>query len=103
MSESLSEEELAELIRHGRINTSRSMAKRRQPKPSTTINIKPKAQVSVPHARKDSSPKIEVTEQSVKEPDSEWLKSQKEKAERNISAPRQDKQRRDEMQEASKF
>jgi hypothetical protein len=98
MSDSLSEEELAELVRHGRINTSRSEAKRRQIKKSSKKQTLPRVQRG-----RDAQPKIEVPGSSRKESDPDWLEAQKEKTERNIAAPRQDKQRRDEMQEASRF
>ena len=103
MSESLSQEELAELIRHGRLSTSRSSAKRRQAKASSSIDNKPKTpHVNITPAR-ESPAKVEPSKLSEKEPDPEWLKAEKEKAERNIAAERQDKRRRDEMQEASRF
>lgn len=111
MSESLSEDELADLIHNGRINTPRSAAKRREAKTSISSmkkdNNKPKdkTQSGVPRPM-DSSPQ-EVSElpipSSEKELDPEWLRVEKEKAERNIVTQTQDKRRREEMQEASKF
>jgi len=100
MSESLSEDELADLIRHGRISTSRSAAKRRQTK--LRVNTNNKAKASVPRAR-DSPREVELSKSSAKEPDPEWLIAEKEKAERNIAAHPQDRRQRDEMQEASRF
>jgi hypothetical protein len=102
MSESLSEDELADLIRHGRINTSRSAAKRRQAKLRDSTHIKERKETSVPRAR-DSPREVELPKSSEKEPDPEWLIAEKEKVERNIAAYRQNKQKRDEMQEASRF
>jgi hypothetical protein len=102
MSESLSEDEVAELIRHGRINTSRSAAKRRQAKLRDSTSSNAKTEASVPRAR-DSPGEVELPQSSRKEPDPEWLMVEKEKAERNIVAYRQNKQHRDEMQEASRF
>ena len=100
MNESLSEDELAELIRHGRINNSRSASKRNQTSKTGSPNIK--SQSSAP--RPGNSPReAELPKASENEPDPEWLRAEKEKAERNIAAQRQDKQRRDEMQDASKF
>ena len=100
MSESLSEEELAELIRSGRINTSRSNSKRRQTK--TSISKPNRTQTSVKYTV-HSPREVEISKSKGKEPDPEWLKTEKEKAERNIIAQRQDKQRQEEMQEASRF
>ena len=102
MSESLSEDELADLIRHGRINTSRSAAKRRQAKLRVSAKNKAKTEASLPRVR-DSPREVELPKSSEKEPDPEWLTAEKEKAERNIAAYRQNKQHRDEMQEASRF
>ncbi len=102
MSESLSKDELADLIRHGRISTSRSAAKRRQAKLRVSANNKAKTEASVPRAR-DSPLEVELPKSSEKEPDPEWLIAEKEKVERNIAAHRQDKRQRDEMQEASRF
>lgn len=103
MSESLSEDQLAEIIRSGRINTPKSAAaKRRQTKMSGTVNNKPiKAQTSGP--RSSDSPRESNLTTSSKELDPEWLKAEKEKVERNIAAKRQDKRIREEMQEASRF
>jgi hypothetical protein len=102
MSESLSADEVAELIRHGRINTSRSAAKRRRAKLRDRTNSNSKTEASVPRPR-GSLPEVELPKSSKKEPDPEWLMAEKEKAERNIAAYRQNKQHRDEMQEASRF
>lgn len=100
MSESLSEEQLAELIRSGRINTSKSAAKKRQTKKSKSDQTETHEK-SVPKVR-DSPRQVEQT--TPKEPDPEWLRAEKEKAERNIAAQRQqDKRRRDELLEASRF
>jgi hypothetical protein len=95
MSDSLSEEELVELIRHGRISTSRSAARQK-------TNRKSSNQAPAPIQKQERivSPVVEVPG---KEPDPEWLKAEKEKAQRNIAASRRDRQRRDEMQEASRF
>jgi len=98
MSESLSEEQLAELVRSGRVNTSRSSAKRRQTKTSGSRSTK--AQTSAQRAI-DSPREVELT--TSKELDAEWLRVEKEKAERNMAAERQDKRRREEMREASRF
>ncbi|MHB2035956.1 MAG: hypothetical protein ACYCPW_04335 [Nitrososphaerales archaeon] len=101
MSESLSEEQLAELMRSGRVNTSRSSAKRFQTKTSSSINLKStRAQTSAPRAI-DSPREVELT--TSKEVDAEWLRAEKEKAERNIATERKDKRRREEMREASRF
>lgn len=103
MSESLSEDELAELIRSGRINTSRLATKRHQPKTSVSNrNNSNKTQESTTRKR-DSPPKVEFPKSSGKEPDPEWLRTEKEKVERNIAALRQDKRRQEEMREASMF
>jgi hypothetical protein len=101
MSDSLSEDELAELIRHGRINTSRAAAKRRSPRASSRDN-NAQSQPGAQRAR-ESPQRADTPILSENEPDPDWLKAQKEKAERNIAAPREDKRRRDEMREASKF
>lgn len=102
MSESLSEDQLAELIHGGRINTSRSAVKKHQAKKIGSINnMTTKTQTSVPRPR-DSTQKVDPTA-STKELDQEWLKAEKEKAERNIVAQRQDKRRREEMRESSMF
>jgi hypothetical protein len=54
--------------------------------------------------RKRNSPaEVELPKSTGKEPDPEWLRTEKEKAERNIVALRQDKRRREEMREASRF
>ena len=111
MSESLSEDELADLIRNGRINTPRSTAKRRETKPSGVgvkkDDNKPRNETgtSVPRTNNSSSQKVDKLPKpsSGEEPDPEWLRAEKEKAERNIAAPSQDRRRREEMQEASKF
>lgn len=100
MSESLSEEQLAELMRSGRVNTSRSSAKRRQTKTSGSSIKSTKAQTSVPRVT-DSPRKVELN--ASKELDAEWLRTEKEKAERNMATERQDKRRREEMREASRF
>ena len=102
MSESLSEDRLAELMRSGRVNTSRSSAKRRQTKTrGSSINLKStKAQTSAPREM-DSPREVKLT--TSKELDMEWLRVEKEKAERNMAAERQDKRRREEKREASKF
>jgi hypothetical protein len=102
MSESLSEDEVAELIRYGRINTSRSAAKRRQAKLRGSTNSNAKTEASAPRAR-DSPGEVDLSTSSKKELDPEWLMAEKAKAERNIAAHRQNKQHRDEMQEASRF
>ena len=98
MSDTLSEEELSELVHHGRINTSRSEAKRRQIKKSSRKQTLPQVQRG-----REAPPRVGVPASSKKEPDPDWLEAQKMKVERNIATPRQDKQRRDEMQEASRF
>ena len=98
MSESLTEDEVADLIRHGRISTSRSEAKRRQAKSRGSTNSKAKSEASVPRVKK-----VELPKSQGKEPDPEWLIAEKEKAERNIAAHRQSRRQRDEMQEASRF
>jgi hypothetical protein len=108
MSEPLSEDELAELIRSGRINTTRSEAKRRFAKKNSRINnaSSGKAQRSASRAR-DLPQNAKLLAESIsakhEEPDPEWLKIEKEKSERNIAAQRLDKRRLEEMQEASKF
>jgi hypothetical protein len=94
MSDSLSEEELADLIRHGRINTSRSAARRNVKKNSDQRRTTPQKQ------ERAVSSTAGVSE---KEPDPIWLREEKEKVERNVAASKQDKQRKDEMREASKF
>lgn len=102
MSEPLSEDQLAELIRSGRISTSKSASKRGQTKRSNTINHKPtKTQTSASRVT-DSPTGVDLTT-TPKEVDQVWLKAEKEKAERNISAQRQDKRRIEEMREASRF
>ena len=101
MSESLCEDELADLISHGRISTSRSAAKRRQAKLRVSTN-NARTEASVPHVR-DSPREAELPKSSEKEPDPEWLIAEKEKAERNVAAHRQDRRQRDELQEDSKF
>lgn len=111
MSESLSEDELADLIRNGRINTPRSAAKRRETKPTGDSvkkdNNEPRNEkrASVPGTSDRSSQKVGKSPKtsSGDEINPEWLRAEKEKAERNIAAPSQDKRRREEMQEASKF
>lgn len=97
MSESLSEEELQELIRHGRISTSKSAAKRRRV--TRRDESRPIAQRPKLSAEKNT----ETSTVNKKETDSEWLRTQKEKSERNIATSLSDKQRREEMREASKF
>jgi len=84
----LTQEELEELIRHGRINASKAMT--RQKKTNEAARVR----------KADNRPKP-VT--NPKAPDPEWLIAQKEKAERNIATPRYDKRRKADMQEASKF
>jgi hypothetical protein len=81
-------EELAEIIRHGRINAKKS-SRRRTPRKESQPSMIMKR------------PSKEETRQ--KEPDSEWLKIQMEKTERNISAPLHDKRRKSDMEEASRF
>jgi len=66
------------------------------------VLIKQKTEASVPSAR-DSPREVELPKSLEKEPDPEWLIAEKEKAERNIAAHRQDRRQRDEMQEASEF
>ena len=91
MSDSFSElspEELQELIRHGRITTSRAKNRRKEQKKVPAV------------APRKETPRP-VT--NSKEPTSEWLKLQAERAEKNIAAPRDDAQKKAERQEASKF
>ncbi len=109
MSEDLSEDELAELLRSGRINTPKSSAKRRQTKKRVAgiDNNKPsRAKTSVSMTR-DAPREAELSEKTSaneeEEPDPEWLRVEKEKAQRNIASKRQDNLRREEMQEASRF
>ncbi len=101
MSEPLSEEQLAELIRSGRISTSRSVAKRRQTKRNDSINMPTRTQTSAP--RVADLPQVANLTTTAKEVDPVWLEAEKEKAERNISAQRQDKRRIEELREASRF
>jgi len=101
MSESLSEDELAQLIRHGRINSSKSAKKRRPTKPSIS-EISPPSQPARIH-EKEPAQESGFPKSAAKEPDPEWLRAQKEKAKRNIAAVRQDRQKQDEMREASRF
>jgi hypothetical protein len=91
MSDSFSElspEELQELIRHGRITTSRAKSRQKEQKRAPTI------------APRKDPPKPIIKS---KEPDSDWLKLQAEKAEKNIATSTQDAQRKAERREASKF
>lgn len=67
------------------------------------INNKPNAQSDMPARRVESPSEAEPPKPSGREPDPKWLKAEKEKAERNIAAVRQERQRRDEMKEASRF
>jgi hypothetical protein len=103
MSESLSEDELAELIRSGRINTARSEAARRRVRTGGRINSG--SVRSQTNASSDSPRKVELPKSSLvkEEPDPEWLRTEKEKAERNIAAKRLDKRHLEEMQDASRF
>ena len=101
MSESLSEDELAVLIRSGRINTSKSSAKKRNIKTSASRKSKPISRTSSSVVREVPREEIPVT--SDKELDPEWLMAEKERAERNIASEHQDKRRTEEMREASKF
>lgn len=101
MSEPLSEDQLVELIRSGRISTSRSVLKKRQTRTIDITSFKPtKRQTSEPRTTDSLS---EVTTTSQKELDPEWLKTEREKAERNISAPRRDKRQQEEMRDASRY
>jgi hypothetical protein len=91
MSDSFSEltpEELQELILHGRINTSRSKARKKEQKREPIVRI----------PRDPPKPVIKAKEQ-----DADWVKLQAEKAKKNIAAPKDDVQRNAERQEASKF
>ena len=101
MSESLSEDELAELIRSGRINTSKSSAKKRNIKTNDSRKSKPVSRTSSSAVRE--VPRDEILATSDKALDPEWLKAEKERAERNIASEHQDKRRSEEMREASKF
>lgn len=101
MSESLSDDELAELIRGGRINTSRSAAKKRNMKTAKASKNEPEHQMS--STRVNDPPRKVLLATSDKELDSEWLRTEKERVERNIAAEHQDKRRSEEMREASKF
>ena len=103
MSESLSEDELAELIHSGRINTSRLAAKRHQTKTSVSIRNRSNKTQESATIKRDSPLEGELPKSSGKEPDPEWLRTEKEKADRNIAALRQDKRRQEEMREASRF
>lgn len=101
MSETLSEEELAQLIRHGRINSSKKRAiKRNQTRSDFSEKKGTPAQ---PRNQETRPPENVQSKQARIEPDPEWLKAQKEKAERNIATARRDKQNQDEMREASRF
>jgi hypothetical protein len=91
MSDSLSEltpEELNELLLHGRINANPSKKRRQNVKVERTVR------------KQKEVPKAGI---KPKELDSEWLRIQAEKAEKNIAAPSHDMRRKDERQEASKF
>lgn len=101
MSESLSDDELAKLVRSGRINTSKASAKKRNVKTSNTSKNETKQQVSLPRVR--DPPREVAPASSDEELDPEWLRTEKERAERNIAAEHQDKRRSEEMREASKF
>ena len=113
MSESLSKEELAELIRSGRINTSKSATKRRQKTRTTSSSNNMNSDNSKPSTIRtrisdatDSLPRLvnlPTKSEVVRDPDVEWLRAEKEKAERNIASPRQDKKRQEDMEEASRF
>ena len=100
MSESLTDDELAELIRNGRINTSKSAAKKRSMKSIDSSKSKPKQQS--PSAVREPSRDV-VPTMPAKELDPEWLEAEKERAERNIASALQDKRRTEEMRDASKF
>ena len=102
MSEPLSEDQLAELIRSGRISTSKSAAKRRQIRTRDSIYHKPTMAQTGARGAADSRQGVELNA-APKEVDPVWLEAEKEKAERNISAQRQDKRRMEEMREASRF
>lgn len=99
MNDSLTDDQLVELIRHGRINTSKQAARRRE-----RSKMHPERSESRPTAspEKNPSPTVESSK-AEKELDPEWLKAQKQRAERNIASAREDKLRKDEMKEASKF
>jgi len=84
----LTQEELQELIRRGRINVSREMT--HQKKTSEALKVR----------KYENRPKPETNPKAL---DPEWLMAQKEKAERSIATPRYDKRRKADMQEASKF
>jgi hypothetical protein len=103
LSESLTDDELAELVRHGRINTSKSTVKRHQTKTKPDVNKK--EHHGFIESRKDTSSKLLESPKSSDPNDlnPRWLEAQKERAERNIASSRQDRQRREDMREASKF
>jgi hypothetical protein len=97
MSDSLTEDEIAELVRHGRISTSKSAIQRqRRMKPQEKRNERPTT-------RKEATTVVPESPKSNGKLDPEWLKAQKEKAETNVAAQRLNKRQREEMQEASKF
>ncbi len=98
MSDSLTEEELAELVRHGRLSTSKSaMQHQKRMKTREKRNERPAAP-----RREGPTLEAKLSKLDTKL-DPGWLKAQKEKAETNIAAQRLDKRRKEEMQEASKF
>jgi hypothetical protein len=98
----LTQEELQELIRSGRINASRTMTRKKKTKEAPKVrNEAPKVRNEAPKVRNyENRPKPET---NPKAPDPEWLTAQKEKAERNIVTPRYDKGQKSDMEEASKF
>ena len=84
----LTQDDLAKLVQHGRINATKPVARRKRTN-------------AVARVRKDEKRATPVIKQ--KAPDPEWLVAQKEKSERNIATTTNDERRRAEMREASKF
>jgi len=84
-------EELAEIIQHGRINARKTSNRRKSVRKEPPILVK---------ATPTPSKKATVVK---KEPNSEWLRSELAKTERNISTSSYDKRRKSDMHEASKF